>query len=374
MSIPIPRVLHVVATLGYGGVAQMLCRYYRAMEKSQLQFDFVSHGGAESFHRDIEAMGGRVFYINTAGQVGLHGYVGSVRRLIRENGAYCTVHAHTNYQAGLVGLAAWLEHVPLRICHIRGVHIDRRNRALLPFYKALMLTTCNMRVACSQQAGTFYYGQRPFRLIHNAVDLGAFQIASTSAMSWRRELAISDATIVLGHVGRFTAEKNHEFLLDVLAKLHAEGQPACLVLAGDGPLRASIEAKASQMGLGRHIRFLGVRKDIPELMRAFDILLLPSFSEGLPNVIVEAQAAGIPSLVSDTITREVDLGLNLVTYAPITKAEQWCKAVPAIAYGPRPPRTRIHHAVHHAGFDLASGVAAMMSLYSGATRARQKDE
>jgi glycosyltransferase EpsF len=360
-----PRVLQVVAEMSCdAGVALPMLRHYRYLDRSRLQFDFVSHGPPDDFHKEVRALGGRVFCIKTAGKAGLGAYVRTLRGLMREHGPYVAVHAHTNYQAGIVGLAAWLEKVPTRICHIRGVHIDERNRRLLPLYRFLIRLTCNVHLACSRQAGCHYYGRRPFTVIANAVDLREFGRLESNPKLLRRQLGIDGYGMVLGHVGRFSVEKNHAFLLEVLRDLRAIGNNACLVLAGDGPLRADVAARATRLGLHQHVRFLGARKDIPDLMHTFDVLLLPSFSEGMPNVVIEAQAMGLACLVSDTITHEVDLGLGLVSHASIAAPGPWVERLPAVCRTPHLDAFQIREAIVHAGFEIEQNVAALTALYT----------
>ena len=361
----IPRILHVTTTMGYAGVAGMLWRYYRHLDRERYQFDFVSHGPAEEYHRDIRALGGHVFYADTLGTVGLRRYLARLRTIIRDHGPYFAVHAHTNYQAGFVGLAAALERVPVRICHVRGIYVNERNRPLLPLYRLLIRWTCNARFACSRQAGRYYFGHQPFDVIANAVDLSAFQPTGATRASLREQFGVAGYGLVLGHIGRFSVEKNHDFLLAAVAELRRRGHDAALVLVGDGPLGGSIAARCEALGLEEHTHFLGVRKDIPAILQAVDAVLLPSFSEGMPNVIIEAQAAGVPCLLADTITREVDLGLNLVHFAPTTSPALWADALTDVCRTPRPTLAAAHAAVRAAGFDLGSGVVHLMSLYDG---------
>jgi glycosyltransferase EpsF len=363
-KLPPYRVLQVVPTLTQnGGVAQMMWRHYRALDHDRVQFDFVAHGPPDPFHDEIRRLGGRVFCIETLGALGVFRYVQTMGGLIRRHGPYAAVHIHTNYQSGVVGLAAWQAGVPKRICHIRGVHIDRRNQRLLPFYRFLIRLTCNVRLACNQEAGQHYYGRQPFTVIPNAVYLKEFEQARSGAMAMRQQLGLNGYAMVLGHVGRFTAEKNHGFLVEVCRVLREAGINVGLVLAGDGPLRADMERLVQARGISQYVHFLGVRKDIPRVMAAFDVLLLPSLSEGLPNAVVEAQASGIPALISDGLTREVDLGLNLVSFAPISSVSAWTERLPALGQASRLDPCRIRERFVSAGFTVEQNVGRLTELY-----------
>ncbi len=365
-GVPTRRVLHVAPSMGYNGVSLMLMSYYRHIDRTAVQFDFVTHGPVEDFHEEIRSMGGRVFYANTARTVGFVRYVSMMRRVMLEHGPYHAVHIHTNYQSGLVALAARLAGVQTRICHIRGSYIGQaRDRALLPLYKHLIFAHCTRFLACGRQAGRYYYGRRAFEVLPNAVDLSLFAGRDAEQRgAVRHELSIAPDTLVLGHVGRFSAEKNHALMLDLLARVRAKGRDWCLVLAGYGRLRPAVEQDAEARGLAASTRFLGIRKDIPRLMCAFDVLLLPSVSEGLPNVVVQAQAAGCPCVVSDTITDEVDMGLGLVRYVPLTgPLDAWEEAVMAQAAVAAPAQATIEQRIREQGFDIRESVARMLQLY-----------
>jgi glycosyltransferase EpsF len=356
------RVLHVVGGMGYGGVSLMLRTYYRNLDRSQLQFDFVTHQGVEDYHAELIQMGARVFYLKTMGSIGLLAYMRSIYRLIQAHGPYRAVHIHTNYQAGIVALAARLAGVRLRICHIRGTWIDANNARWLPIYRALMIANCPQLLACSQEAGRHYYGYRRFTVIPNAVDLALF--TGQKAIGLRDQLDLGADDLVIGHVGRFTVEKNHAFLPAILAALAEDaGRRAVLVLAGDGPLRPELEQRFAAMGRSRQVRFLGTRTDIPDLMGLFDVLLLPSRSEGLPNVIVQAQASGLPCVMAAHLSREVDLGLGLIAYAPLEDPKAWARAVRGAATIERPPRAHVVQRIRDAGFEIHASIAKLLALY-----------
>lgn len=351
--------------MGYGGVALMLSNYYRHIDRTRAQFDFVSHGGEEDYHAELRQRGAKIFYIRTMGEIGLVAYLRTIYRLLKDNGPYDAIHIHTNYQAGIVAFAARLAGVKTRICHIRGSYIDEKNRRRLPFYKAMIFANCNRYLACGQDAGRHYYGRRRFEVIPNAVDLSLFgERTPEKLLELRQSLGIAPGDLIVGHVGRFSVEKNHAFLLPVLGALVAEGgRPVTLVLAGEGELRPEIERLAREQGLADRCRFLGNRRDVPDLMSMFDALLLPSVSEGLPNVIVQAQAAGCPCVVSAVITREVDMGLGLVSYLPLGDAGAWAREAKRLAAQPKPDRAAVLERIAAAGFEIRASIARMLAVY-----------
>lgn len=358
------RVLQVIPTLSRsGGVAQMMWRVYRALDKQHIQFDFLAHEQPDDLQDDVHSLGARTYHIGTLGQLGPRSYLNTLRRIISEEGPFAAVHVHTNYQAGIVGLAARLEQVKRRIGHIQGTKISAKNRAMLPAYRLMIRLGCNIRLACNQEAGQFYYGSQTFSIIPNAIDFEEFRYDDSKATQIRDDLNINSYEVALGHVGRFTDEKNHLFSIDVLEGLRRMGTKACLLLVGEGPLRREIEKRAQTKGLSDHIRFLGIRNDISSLMSTFNALLLPSLSEGQPTVLVEAQAAGLPCLASDIVTRRVDFGLGLVSYIPLSSPAVWARSVKALGGQPRLPPGLIREALLRTGFDVVQSAQNLTALY-----------
>jgi glycosyltransferase EpsF len=355
----------VIPTLGYGGVAQMLLNYYHQVDRSRIQFDIFCHGAVENRVDEVHRLGGTVFESPTLGLSGLRTYVATLRAAMRQADPYRAIHIHTNYQSGVVALAAMLEKIPKRICHVHGVHIDPKNRRILPIYRRLIAANCNVLLACSREAGKFYFRSRSFRVIPNAITLPD-PLTCDARTQVRRELGLEPYQWVLGHVGRFTPEKNHRFLVDVLAAFRRAGENASLVCAGDGPMRDAVSSYAAERQVSEHFRLLGVRTDIFRVLSALDVLLLPSFSEGLPVSIVEAQAATIPSVVSDSITTEVDLGLGLVHRAPLTSTDGWVEAIRRAAASSRPTPNIVATRLRSAGFDVRHSIGLLASIYEAA--------
>ena len=164
-------------------------------------------------------------------------------------------------------------------------------------------------------------------ILHNAVDLDVFFSKSEERKKVRKEFGISNSTIVIGHIGRFMTQKNHTFLLDIFAEFHKKHSNSVLLLVGTGELEQQIKEKIKALNLENHVKFAGVRSDIPDVLSAMDAFVLPSFYEGMPNVIIEAQATGLPCIISDTITREADI-TGLVKYMSLqTSAQEWADNV-----------------------------------------------
>ncbi|WP_261179251.1 glycosyltransferase [Anaerobacillus sp. CMMVII] len=191
--------------------------------------------------------------------------------------------------------------------------------------------------ACSKKAGEWLFGQeiastKELTVLNNAVNVEEFGFNQIDRMKVRRELKARDS-LVIGHIGRFNKQKNHEFMIDIFKEVHEKLPNAILVLVGEGHLRVDIEKKVKKIGLEENVRFLGVRKDIANLMQGFDLFLFPSLFEGLPVVLVEAQAAGLNCIVSDTITTETNVTGRLNFLSLNDPPSVWADTILSTSYG-----------------------------------------
>ena len=222
-------------------------------------------------------------------------------------------------------------------------------------------------MACSLDAGEWLYGKRAcqserFILLPNGIDTRRFALAPGTRERYRRELGL-EGRYVIGNVGRFYDVKNHTFLLDVFQKIHEREPEAMLLLVGVGPLQQQMAQKAVELGVAEQVIMTGNRDDVPELLGAMDVFAFPSLWEGLPMTVVEAQAAGLPCVLSDTITKEVDVS-PLVEYLPLGDAEQWADALLT-----RRQRQDVSKNIARAGFDIRSSVKRLTELYTALDRA-----
>lgn len=161
------------------------------------------------------------------------------------------------------------------------------------------------------------------RILKNGIDCDRFLFIPEMRKHVREELQLEQDALVIGHVGRFAHQKNHAYLIEVFAQLTRFRPNSILLLAGEGPLRMEIENQVRELNLEKHIRFLGIRADIERILQAFDVFVFPSIHEGLPLTLIEAQGVGLPCIISDAITKEVDLGMNLVEHVPLADKMAW---------------------------------------------------
>ncbi|WP_117204601.1 glycosyltransferase family 1 protein [Paratractidigestivibacter faecalis] len=316
------RVAQVVGKMNGGGVETVVMNYYRHIDRSRVQFDFLVDADSTLVPREeIESLGGRVFEISPYQHV--LKYQRGLQRLFKQEG-WKIVHSHINALSVFPLRAAKKAGVPVRIAHShstsgKGEYVKNTLKAMLKTQANRYPTHC---FACGKRAGEWLFGKDTnFDIIYNAIDLDRFSFDAEARAQVRADLGLVDDQFAIGHVGRFTAQKNHRFLIDVFEQVAKCCDDAILLLVGTGEDEDSIRIKVTERGLADRVKFLGQRDDVDRLYSAFDVFVLPSLYEGLCVVGVEAQAAGLPCLFSDAITREVDMSgknefLTIDDFAP----------------------------------------------------------
>ncbi|KEZ50335.1 glycosyltransferase family 1 protein [Metabacillus indicus] len=307
------RVLQVVTIMNRGGLETMLMNYYRKIDRSKIQFDFMVHRMDRGHYDDeIEELGGQIFRMPAIRPGRYREYIRSLDDFFKVNNTYKVVHAHINENSGFVLRAAKYANVPCRIAHSHTSDLGIDYKFPFRLYgRFIMKDIPTNYYACSSRAASWLFGNKvnksgKVKIINNAVNLNEYKFNQEIRNSVRSDLKIENK-LVIGHVGRFHSSKNHSFLIEIFREIYNENPDTVLLLAGEGPTRLKIEQKVKKLGLTNNVKFLGVRTDIPRLMQAMDIFLFPSFFEGLPVVLVEAQAAGLPIFASNTITRDTNI-------------------------------------------------------------------
>lgn len=309
-----------------GGIQSSLMNYFRKVDREIYQFDVIVHGeDKRGFEQEFIALGGNIIYVPPMGKSGIINYITEVSKVIKENGPYVAVHSHTMHQSAFVLLAAKKAGIETRICHSHSTRVTGKlTKILFPIYKLLIKNYATRLVSCGQNAGEFLYGNEDFLILPNAIDVQKLQeYNKEEIISFKDSLSLHDDSIVLGHIGRFNEVKNHKFLINLIKECDNQNINVRLVLVGDGPLRQEIGEMVNKLNIQHLVKFIGVHDNIANVLHTFDILLLPSFKEGFPVVLVESQAAGVPALASDTISNEVDLGLGLVDFLSIDNHSKW---------------------------------------------------
>lgn len=326
------RILRIVAVMNRGGIETQIMSMYRKLDRSKFQFDFlVTREESGVFDGEIEKLGGKIYRVPSVRKVGLLKFIKSIDEFFKNHQEYKIVHCHMNTWSGLFLNIAKRHNVPIRIAQSHSAQQGIKNLSVKGFiennFKKIMKffikKGANHFWAVGKEAGEWLYGKKlastKMKIIPNAKDLGIYRYDPKLREELRKELGIPSDTILIGHVGSFSPVKNHEFLINLFEHLRKKGIDCTLCLVGDGPLRKNIEKKVSEIQMKENILFLGLRNDVNKLMSAFDVLILPSKFEGMPNVVIEAQAASLPCVISDSVTKEVDMGMGIVEFVSLSK-------------------------------------------------------
>ncbi|UVI27906.1 glycosyltransferase family 1 protein [Paenibacillus spongiae] len=370
------KVLHVVGKMHPGGIETLLMNVYRHTDREKYEFHFAVQTDEKAFYDDeIESLGGKILH-QPHPQRGLSRFRKELEANIRKNGPYAAIHSHIFGFSGYVLKIASGLGIPVRISHSHTVHRDAKQPLLRRIYRAymqrLILRNATHLLGCSRHACESLFGKdcwedRRVMIFPNAIALGPYESLPADRASLRAKLGIHDPDIpVFAHIGRFQEMKNHSFLIDRFAEFAATCPQAKLLLIGDGPDRARIEEQVHRLGLSQQVEFLGQRKDIPELLGAADGFVLPSLIEGLGIVVIEAQAAGVPCLVSEAVPEEADLELGLVRKLRLDDPpNRWVEALGMLAETPQPEWARRRSALEKSGFNMVSSVRRLELLYGG---------
>lgn len=360
------RVLHVVVNMNRGGAETLLMNLYRKIDREKVQFDFLTCK-AGAFDEEIVRLGGRVHRIPYVTDVGHMRFKKRVENFLLKNDQYKIVHSHMDKMSGIVLRSAQQANVPVRIAHSHNT--ESEGGFLTKAYKwyagRLILPSATHLYACSQAAAKwlFHHQSEKAFIFKNGIDMSTFEHSPDVRQEVRKELEISNDTLVLGHVGRFSSQKNHLFLLDAFAKVNQREPNSLLLLAGDGPLKPAIMKRIKELKVENKVKLLGVREDIERLLQAFDQFIFPSHHEGLPVTLIEAQGAGLPCIISRNITKEVDMGTGLVHYLPITNATLWGEKILHIAMK-KQARKVPQSALRERGYDIKKTAKTAQKAYS----------
>lgn len=322
------RIAQIIGKWVGGGVEAVVMNYYRNIDRNKVQFDFICDDDSTNIpYEEIESLGGRVILIPPYQKV--FKYHKELKRVLKE-GKYKIVHSHINTLSVFSLWAAKSAKVPVRIAHSHSTTNKKEKKknlmkqVLRPFSK--LFATDYM--CCSELAGRWLFGDKTYNqgkvyLLNNAIDLDKFTYNEKIRKDKRKALDIKDDTLVIGHIGRFVAQKNHTFLIDIFNEIHKKESNSILLLAGQGPLMEETKEKVKQLDLEESVKFLGQRSDANELYQAFDVFLLPSLYEGLGMVAIEAQVAGCKCIASTEVPVIAKITDNLEFISLNKSAKEW---------------------------------------------------
>jgi len=366
------RIMHVVTSMNRAGLETMLMNYYRHIDRDKLQFDFLTHRSEKADYDDeILSLGGRIYHVPPIHPLGFFRYRKSLKEFFDTHKEYMIVHSHIDALSTFPLMAAKKAGVPVRIAHSHTSKFDKDIRLPLRYLSKWILPgAANHFFGCSKSAVRFMFGKRIFQsknfsVIFNAIDVGKFAYRKESRLAVRSELGMED-NFIIGHVGRFSRNKNHDYLLKVFSEVRKRDDTAKLLLIGEGEHSQRIRQLTAKLGVEDSVHFLGVRSDIPGLMHAMDVFLLPSRFEGLGLVLIEAQSAGLQCFASAGVVPDDANIAGFVDYISLDEpASTWAAAIlerrkPQEA---KSARTDAPEKVRFSGYEIKNAAEKLSNFY-----------
>lgn len=362
------KVLQVFGSLDAGGAESRIMDIYRNIDRNVCDFDFITMRSKHQFYEDeIINLGGKIFKINSPRKSNFFKHISSLYKVMK-SGNYDAVHAHTSYHCGIVMLVAFCAKIPVRISHARTTGSMQQNRLkdlFLSLGRCLVNVFSTHKFAISQDAGKFLFGKSKFEVVPNAIDTDKYlNISSNEILQLKSELGISDNKMVIGQIGRFDPMKNHEFTLKWFAQFLTIKPDTVLIFVGEGPLRQDMEKLANELDIKDNVIFTGVRGDVSKLIHIFDVLIFPSLFEGLGGVVLEAQAANVPAVVSTGVPHETDLELGMVERCSLESGfDEWNTAILESLSKQKKDLEEIVQAFYNNGYSIKSITKKFVDTY-----------
>lgn len=326
----IKRILVYGMTSNRGGIEAYLMNYFRILAGKGVIFDFVTDYKEIAYKEEIEKLGGKVYYIPNRRE-GILKHMKSLRNILLEHKEYRSIYFNilSASEVFTVLSAVGVKGVKRIVhSHNNSVKTIGRHKVLRP----LLAKLADVKLACSDEAAEFMFGSKSFErheseIIFNAINVEKYQYDLKIRNEVRENLKLTENTFVVGHVGRMCHQKNSLFLLEIFNHIYKKNNNAVLLYAGDGEEREKVENAIEHYGIKENVLLLGMRNDVNELMQAMDVFLLPSRFEGLPVVLVEAQAAGLQCICSDRFTKKSDITGNVQFISLDKDVDYWARVV-----------------------------------------------
>lgn len=333
------KVLYFVDRMLRGGIQSLVIDWVSRFNKSKIHVDFLllDDGKEYELEQTLKDLGCTVYKLReiwVKTPIDFIKYKHAVKDFFKEHHDYKVVHMHSSSKNYMILKYAKKYGIPIRIAHSHNIDFQTKNplkKLIGNLFKKPLIKYATDYFACSKIAGEWLFGKDivesdKFKVIHNAIDYNKFKYDENVREEIRKELALIDSDVVIGHVGRFVTQKNHDFLLEIFMELCKKSNKYKLLLVGKGELEDKIYEKVKKSNLESRVIFAGFRNDANKLFNAMDIFCFPSLFEGLGLVLVEAQANGLPCFATErTIPKEVHINSNL-KFLPLEK-EKWVKEI-----------------------------------------------
>lgn len=330
------RVLHVFGIMNIGGAETMIMNVYRNIDRSKIQFDFLCMSKEKGdYEEEIKQLGGKIYKIAAPSKVGYIQHINDIIRICKNYGPYQAIHIPTMFHSGIVCLAAYIAKIPVRIVHSHSASEEEENikRRIYNFgCRRLINIFSTVKIACGEAARDFLFGKskkakKQVIILKNGIDIKKFSIINKERMlEAKKQLGIKENQLVIGHVGRFTKVKNHKFFIKLAKSFNEEDY--VILLIGDGELKEYIENEIKESHLENKFILTGKRNDINTMMAIMDVFVMPSIYEGFPMVLIEALASGKNCIVSDGISKEVDIDKGSIEFISLNESiQKWINEI-----------------------------------------------
>ncbi|MBQ8074375.1 MAG: glycosyltransferase family 1 protein [Oscillospiraceae bacterium] len=361
------RVLHSVSNMARAGIETMLMNYYREIDRSRIQFDFLANKPVPGeYDEEIRSMGGRVFVSPGLNPLYYPRYRQYMANLLHDNPDIKIIHAHNEAMGYYALQSAKNAGIKVRIAHAHNTQIIRDYKYPLKLIcKQLLPGAATDYWSCGRDAGIYYYGEERWNasgfIMRNAIDVSKFAFRPEVRERLRQDYGLGNCFVV-GHVGRFNMQKNHSRLLDVFSEIVTAVPNSRLVLIGVGELEQVVKEKAQSMGIQDKTLFLGQMADVSEWYQGMDCFVMPSLFEGLPVVGIEAQAAGLQCFFSDRVTDEILLSPGARRIPLQAENAEWAREI-ITARQSETDRTLGMSIVREAGYDIYEEARKLQEIY-----------
>ena len=365
------RVLHLLHSMDRGGAETMLMNYYRNLDRELVQFDFLlTKEGSSDYEEEIKSLGGRIFHITPFGITTMRTYCRELEQFFKTHPEYEIVHSHTSSKSVFPLKVAKKCGIPVRISHSHNMFLTGGSFSPKEWMRKILRgplkKVSTHQFACSKDAAIWLYGQQYWqegkvKIMTNAICVDQFAYAPAVRDAYRQKFGLSDQ-LVIGHVGQFRKQKNHEFLLRIFAEISKKREDARLVLVGDGEERTHLEQEMRQLGIEDKVILTGVREDVSSLMQMMDVFVFPSHFEGLGIVRVEAQASGLPCVASKTVIPQEVKVTDLLQFVSLQESPAvWAEETLKLAA--QKNRTNTTKQIKAAGYEISQAAKEMQEFY-----------
>lgn len=354
------RILQVVTHMNRGGLETMLMNYYRQMDRTQVQFDFLTHREYDGdYGEEIRQLGGKLYHLPV-----LNPFSPSYRKKLGDffdnHPEYKIVHVHQDCLSGVILHVAKEHGVSVRIAHSHGANqIKDIKYPIKLVYRHFIARYATHLMACGEDAGKWMFCGTPFEILHNAIPAADYSFNGDRKRIQREKWKIHADELLVGHVGSFTIPKNHLYLLEIFQEIQKR-TPAKLMIVGEGSQRPAIEEKIRKLGLEDKVILTGLRSDVADLLQAMDVFIFPSLYEGLPVTLVEVQASGLPCLISDKVSIECKMTEAVQQISLTDSSEIWAERAMEAA---KTPRKNTYKEIKAAGYDIVENAKQLQKMY-----------